>query len=177
MRIKKGTYMLIALMLTCTAGMAQLSSPFNMSPIASSNGVYVSNGGNPIVMNGSGKCLNVSSGLSTVNINNNGKGNFGAGCVETPPVASVLVSLTALNLYPNPTHSTSILKCEGQFDANLSCQVRVMSIDGKMMMSKIVAMKELVAGYMIDASSYAVGTYVVTIDFMSEKYSRKLIKL
>ncbi len=177
MLFKKSTYLILGLLLACTTGIAQLSVPFSMAPIASSNGISVSSGGNPIVMSGNGKCLNVSSGLSTVNVSNNGKGVFGASCVETPPVATVLVSLTSLKVYPNPTHSTSILKCEGQFDANLSCQVRVISIDGKPMMSQIVPMKELVAGYTINANAYAAGNYVVTVEFMSRQYSLKLIKL
>jgi hypothetical protein len=177
MRINKGTYLFIIMLLACTTGMAQLSVPFTMSPLATSSGVYTSNGGSPIVMEGNAKCLNVSSGLGVLNVNNSGKGVFGASCIETPPVATVLVSLTTLNLYPNPTHSTSILKCEGQFDANLSGQVRIMSIDGKMMMSKMVPMKDIQAGYMIDASSYAAGNYVVTLDFMNQHYSKKLIKL
>ena len=115
--------------------------------------------------------------MSTLNVNNYGKGVFGASCVENPPVATVSVSLTSIQLYPNPTHNTSILKCDGQFDANLSCQVRVMSIDGRMMMSQMVPMKDVQAGYTINANNYAAGTYIVTIDFMSQQYSKKLIKL
>jgi hypothetical protein len=175
MRINKGTYLIIIILLACTTGMAQMSAPFSMSPIATT-GTIVSNGGTPIVMDGKGKCLNVSSGLSTLNINNSGKGVFGASCVETAPVAAV-VSLTSLKVYPNPTHSTSILKCEGQFDANLFCQVRIMSIDGRVMMSQMVAMKDMQAGYTINASSYAAATYVVNVSFMNQNYNLKLIKL
>ena len=77
-----------------------------------------------------------------------------------------------INLY-----SASILKCEGQFDANLFGQVRVMSIEGRMMMSQMVAMKDIQAGYTINASSYAAGNYVVTLDVKDQHYSVKLIKL
>jgi hypothetical protein len=80
-------------------------------------------------------------------------------------------------VYPNPTHGLATLKCDGQFDANLSAQVRVMSIEGKMMMSQMVPMKDIQAGFVINAAAYAAGTYVVVMDFMNERYSKKLIKL
>lgn len=176
MRIKKGTYLLIGLLLVSATGMAQLSVPFSMAPIASSGGVAVASGGNPIVLGGAGKCLNVSSGISTININSNNKGVFGASCVETAPVATI-VSLSSVKVYPNPTHGMSILKCEGQFDANLFGQVRVTSIDGKPMLSQLVSMRDVVAGYQINANNYAAGNYVVTLDFMDQRYSVKLIKL
>jgi hypothetical protein len=175
MRINKGTYLIIILLLACTTGMAQMNAPFSMSPIATT-GTMVSNGGTPIVLDGNGKCLSVSSGLSTLNISNNGKGVFGASCVETAPVAPV-ITLTSLNVYPNPTHSTSILKCEGQFDANLFCQVRIISIDGRTMMNQMVAMKDLQAGYTLNVSSYAAATYIVNVSFMNQNYNKKLIKL
>jgi hypothetical protein len=177
MRIKKGTYLFIALLLAFTTGMAQMSMPFSMAPIASSGGVLTSSGGNPIVMDGKGKCLSVTSGLRTLEVTANNSGIFGASCAETPPVATVLVELTNINLYPNPTHSTSILKVEGQFDANLSCQIKVFSIEGRMMFSQMVPMKEVKVGYTINAGAYAAGNYVVSIDFMDQHYTRKLIKL
>lgn len=174
MRINKGTYLFIVFLLACTTGMAQMS----MSPMAMATGTVTMSGGNPIVMDGKGKCLNVASGLATMEIIHNGKGVFAASCVETAPVATVL-SLTSVQVqvYPNPTHGISTLKCQGQFDANLSCQVRIMSIDGRTMMSKMVLMKDVQAGYTIDASSYAAGTYVVNLSFMSQNYNVKLIKL
>ena len=175
MLTKKVTYIIIGFMLIFTAGKAQYATPFTMSPIASSTGGIVITG-TPIVVNGTGKCLTVNSGLSTLNINNNGKGTFGASCVETAPVATV-ISVTSVTLYPNPTQGMTILKCAGQFDANLSCQIRVISIDGKPMMSKMVPMKDVVAGYQINAAGYPAGNYVVTMEFMNQQYSVKLIKL
>jgi hypothetical protein len=176
MRINKGVYFLIIIMLACTTGMAQMSAPFSMSPIASSNGISSSNGGSPIVMTGSGKCLNVSSGLNALNMSNSARGTFGASCEEKAPVA-VLVSIASLRVFPNPTHSTSVLKCEGVFDTNLSCRVQIVGMDGKVVMNQMVPMKELVAGHTIDASAYPAGTYVVSVDFMSQQYALKLIKL
>ena len=178
MLINKGTYLLFALLLACSAGIGQTMT-FTMSPIAITNGSVSVIGGNPIGVDGKSKCLNVSSGLGSLMTVNNNHGVFGASCVETPPVATVSVSLSAVkvNVYPNPTHSTSILKCEGQFDANLFGQVRVMSIEGRMMMSQMVAMKDIQAGYTINASSYAAGNYVVTLDVKDQHYSVKLIKL
>jgi hypothetical protein len=176
MRINKGPYLLIILLLACTTGMAQMTAPFSMSPIASSNSISSSNGGSPIVMSGSGKCLTVSSGLNALNMSNSSRGTFGASCEEKPPTA-VLLSITSLKVFPNPTHSTSILKCEGNFDADLSCQVRIVGMDGKVVMNQMVPMKELVTGYTINASAYPVGTYVVSVDFMTQQYALKLIKL
>lgn len=175
MHIKKGTYLFIMLMLACVTGMAQAT--YSISPFAMSAGAVTATGGSPFVGDGKGKCLNVSSGLSTLSQATNAKGVFGAACVENPPVATVLVSLTSLKVYPNPTHTTSILKCEGQFDANLSCQVRILSMEGRPMMSQMVPMKELQAGYTLNVASYAAGTYVVSVDFMSQHYNLKLIKL
>ncbi|TAJ54641.1 MAG: T9SS type A sorting domain-containing protein [Chitinophagaceae bacterium] len=175
MHIKKGTYFFIMLMLACFTGMAQAT--YSISPFAMSAGAVTATGGSPFVGDGKGKCLNVASGLSTLSQATNAKGVFAAACVETAPVATVLVSLTSLKVYPNPTHTTSILKCEGQFDANLSCQVRILSMEGKPMMSQMVPMKELQAGYTLNVASYAAGTYVVSVDFMSQHYNLKLIKL
>lgn len=178
MRINKGTYLFIIMLLACTTGMAQMSMPFSMSPIASSSARMTSNGGNPIVMNGNGKCLNVSNGLGSMSsIASSSKGVFGAACVETPPVATVLMELTSINVYPNPTHSTSILKCEGKFDVNLSCMVRVIGMDGRVVLNQMVPMKDVQAGYTINANAYANGTYVVSVDFMNQHYTMKLIKL
>ena len=180
MRINKGTYLFIALMLAFTTGMAQMSMSYSMSPIASVGGngkTLTSNGGNPIVVDGKGKCLSVTSGLRSLEVVANNSGSFGAACAETPPVATVLVEVTNINLYPNPTHSTSILKIDGQFDANLSCQIRIFSIDGKPMFSQMVPMKEVKAGYMLNVANYAAGTYVVSVGFMGQHYAPKLIKL
>ncbi len=177
MAINKGKYLLVILVLAFTTGRAQMSAPFSMSPIATSTGAITSNGGSPIVMSGKGQCLVVSSGLGTMTSSTNGHGVFGEGCVEKAPVATVLVSLTSLNVYPNPTHGISILKCEGEFDANLSGRVTVIGFDGRTMMSAVVPMKEIQGGYQINASAYAAGTYVISVDFMNKHYALKLIKL
>ena len=177
MDFNKGTYLLFCLVFAFTIGKGQIVGPFSMAPIVSSNGSVQSNGGNPIVLSGKSKCLLVSSGLGILAGNNNGKGVFGASCIETAPVSSVLVSLSSLNVYPNPTHNTSILKCGGNFDASLFCQIRIMSMEGRVMMSKMVSMKEVQSGYPIQAGMYPSGSYVVNVDFMSQQYNLKLIKL
>ena len=41
----------------------------------------------------------------------------------------------------------------------------------------MVPMKDIQAGYMINAGAYAAGTYVVTLDFMNQRYNVKMIKL
>lgn len=177
MAINKGKYLLIILMLAFTTGIAQMSVPFSMSPIATSTAALTSNGGSPIVMTGSGKCLVVSSGLGTMMTSTNGKGVFGAGCIEKAPEATILVSLTSINVYPNPTHGMSILKCEGKFDANLSGRVTIMGFDGRTMLSQVIPMKEIQAGYQINAAAFAAGTYVISLDVMNQHYTVKLIKL
>lgn len=178
MRIDKGTYLIIILLLACATGMAQMTVPYNMSPIAISSGSVTANGGNPIVNDGRSKCLNVSSGLNTMTAaSTGGHGTFGGSCVEVTPVAAVSVSMKDLNVFPNPTHGLSIVKCEGQFDVNLSCQLTITSMEGRVMSNRMVLMKDMAAGYQIDATAYAAGTYVVTVSFMNQLYSKKLIKL
>ena len=178
MRFNKGTYLMIIMLFACSAGMTQVFSALTFSPIASSSSLFTANS-NPIMMDGKGKCLVTSSGLSVLSIAKNGKGAFGAGCVEKPPVATITVSTVSvsLNVYPNPTSGQTTLKCEGQFDANLSCQIRVTGMDGRVMMSQVVPMKDVQAGYLINVGAYAAGNYVVSLDFMNQRYAMKLIKL
>ncbi len=166
------------MLLACTTGIAQTAASFIITPIAITSGKTSLIGASPVTMDGGNKCLTVSTGgLRAMEVVMNGNGKFGASCEEVPPVATPLITLTSINIFPNPTHTTTTLKCEGQFDVNLSAMVRVISMDGKIMMSKMISMKELKAGYLIDASSYAVGTYAVTVNFMNQMESRKLIKL
>ena len=166
------------MLLACSTGMAQTASSFVMNPISITSGRTSIVGGSPIIMDGNGKCLTVSTGgLRGLETRMNSNGKFGASCAEVAPVATPLITLTSINIFPNPTHSKTTLKCEGQFDENLSALVRVISMDGKAMMSKMISMKELKAGYVIDASSYAVGNYAVTVAFMDQNQSRILIKL
>jgi hypothetical protein len=176
MRINKGTYLVILLMFACSAGIGQ-GMVLRFSPVGGSAAGLTVSSGSPIIMNGTGKCVTAASGLSVLTISNNGKGEFQSACKEVVPVATILAVSVNLNVYPNPTHGLATLKCDGQFDANLSAQVRVMSIEGKMMMSQMVPMKDIQAGFVINAASYAAGTYVVVMDFMNERYSKKLIKL
>jgi hypothetical protein len=163
--------------MACTSGMAQSGMTYSMTPISfiSKNGTAI--GGESVVVDGKGKCLSVSTGLRALQVVANNKGAFAASCVEVPPVATVLMELTSIKVFPNPTHNTSILKCEGQFDVNLSCQVRVIGMDGRMMMAQMVSMKDVKAGYVINAAAYPAGTYVVSVDFMNQHYTLKLIKL
>jgi len=169
---------MLTFVMFCTAGMAQNTMTYSMTPIVISGKSGMAIGAaESVVFDGKGKCLSVVTGIRTLEVASNNKGTFGSSCVETAPVATVLMELTSLIVYPNPTHNISILKCDGQFDVNLSCQVRVMSMDGRPMMSQMVSMKAIKAGYQIDASAYAAGTYVITVDFMTQHYTLKLIKL
>ena len=175
MRINKGVYLFIILLLASTIGMAQMSLSF--SPIAFSKSGVTASGGSPIIIQGKNNCVTVGSGLSALTIAYNNKGEYGVACKEIPPVAHVSNVSVSLKLYPNPTNGPATLKCEGQFDANLSCELRIISLDGKMMMSQMVLMKDVQAGYMINAAAYAAGIYVVSLDFMNQRYNLKLIKL
>lgn len=178
MRINKGTYLVLALLLACTTGMAQMTAnSFKRSSVVMINASSTTMGGSVAVFNGGGKCLNVASGLSTVStVATNGKGEFGASCAEIVPVADVL-TITSLTVYPNPTHSLTTLKCDGVFDANLFGQVRIISMDGRVMMSQMIPMQDLKAGHILNVASYAAGTYVVSVDFMNKHYTTKLIKI
>lgn len=177
MRINKGTYLVVALLLACIAGKAQSSAvPFTISPVVISTGSTTMIGGTAALVDGGNKCVQMASGLRTLTVANNGTGTFGASCPEIAPVGTVL-SVTSVSVFPNPTHSLTTLKCDGNFDANLSGQVRIISMDGRVMMSKMVPMQELKAGYVLNVASYAAGTYVVSVDFMNKHYTTKLIKI
>lgn len=177
MGFNKGTYLFIFMLLACTSGMAQMNMSFRFSPIATSNSTITMNGGNPIIFNGEGKCVTISSGMSVLTIANNAKGEFGVGCKEIPPVAIVTRVSIGMKVYPNPTSGLTTFKCEGQFDENLSAQVRVFSMEGKMMMAQMVPMKEIKSGFVINADRYPAGTYVISMDFMNQRYNTKFIKL
>ncbi len=178
MRINKGTYLVLALLLACSTGMAQMTAnSFRISPVVMMSTSSTTMGGTVAVFNGGNKCLNVTTGLSTLTtVATNGTGKFGASCAEVVPVADVL-TITSLTVYPNPTHSLTTLKCDGVFDANLFGQVRIISMDGRVVMSQMVSMESLKTGYVINAASFAAGTYVVSVDFMNKHYTTKLIKI
>ncbi len=174
MGFNKRTYhFIIILMLASFTGTAQMS----FSPIAFSTGSVSATGGTPILSSGKGNCLTVSSGMATLATIYNNKGEFGTGCKEVPPVANLVNVSVSLKLYPNPTNGPATLKCEGQFDENLSCQIRIIHMSGRVMMSQMVPMKDVKAGFLLNAGSYAAGTYIVTMDFMNQHYNMKLIKL
>lgn len=170
---KRTYYFIIILMLACTTGTAQMS----FSPIAFSTGSVSATGGTAILSSGKGDCLKVSSGISTLSTIYNNKGEFGKGCKEVPPVADLVNVSVSLKLFPNPTNGPATLKCEGQFDENLSSQIRIIHMSGKVMMSQMVPMKDVKAGFVLNAGSFPAGTYVVTMEFMNQRYSMKLIKL
>ncbi|NCI49247.1 T9SS type A sorting domain-containing protein [Sediminibacterium roseum] len=178
MRINKGIYLVLALLFACTTGMTQMTAAsFKRSPVAMITTSSTTIGGTVAVFNGGNKCLNVVSGLSAIStIATNGTGKFGASCAEVAPVADVL-TITSITVYPNPTHSLTTLKCDGVFDANLFGQVRIISMDGRVMMSQMIPMQDLKAGHILNVASYAAGTYVVSVDFMNKHYTTKLIKI
>jgi hypothetical protein len=164
---------MIIVMLACVSGKAQMGM---FSPMASSTSGYTTTA-SPFIIDGKGKCLVAGSGLAALRIANNAKGSFGEGCKETPPVATPAEFSVSLTLYPNPTRGMTTIKATGgQFDASLSCQIRIMSVDGKIMLSKMVPMSEMKSGFVFDASAFAVGTYVAIIEFMNQRYPVKFIK-
>jgi hypothetical protein len=160
------------MLLASYASMAQLMTSFSSSAIGGMNGsVAVSV---PILMNGKGKCLAVSNGISTLNIAENGNGIFGNSCKETVPAAPFSLSLT---VYPNPTRGMSLLKCQGSFDADLSCLVKVVAMDGKIVLNKVTPMTSIQSGLMINISEQVAGNYTVIIEVMNRRYNLRLIKL
>ncbi len=176
MHFKKRIYILLVLLLTCSAGMAQLTTAFSFSAISSAGAnMGVST---PILFDAQSKCLSVSNGVSLLSVANNGSGLFNTACKEVPPTAPPPAAISlSLTVYPNPTRGMSLLKCKGSFDPSLSCTVRVIGLDGRMIMNQVVSMVTLQTGWMIDLSSYAAGTYSVNVELMRQQYSLKLVKL
>lgn len=167
----------MALLLVCSAGMAQLSTSCSFSSICGGDkgtlGVA-----SPLLVYSKTKCLTVSNGLGVLDIANNGNGHFDASCREIPPVGPSIPEFSlSLSVYPNPTRGMSTLKCKGNFDAGLSCMVRVVSFDGKVMLSQVVPMTAMVAGWTLDLSNYTSGTYMVNVELIRQQYNLKLIRL
>ena len=158
------------MVLACTAGKAQMTISFlgTNSGIISTPSVNIS---------GSGKCLAIGGSAAALNIANNGTGIFQAACQEKPPVADTMRFSLSLNVYPNPTRGSTMLKASGEFDQNLFCQVKVIAMDGKVLLGQNVAMSKIKAGYMIDASSWAQATYTVVVEVMNKRYTLRLIKI
>lgn len=132
----------------------------------------------PVVfVSGSAKCLVVGGSASALNIANNGTGLFGSGCTEKPPVADTTAFSLSLNVYPNPTRGSTKLKATGDFDEKLSCLVKVIAMDGKVLFGQMVPMKEVKKGYMINGNAWAAASYTVVVELMNKRYSLRLIKL
>lgn len=176
MHFKKRTYILLALLLTCSAGMAQLTTTFSFSSIGSAGAnMGVST---PILVDAQSKCLSVSNGVGLLSVANNAGGLFNTACKEVPPTVPPPAAISfSLTVYPNPTRGMSLLKCKGDFDASLSCTVRVIGLDGRMVLNQVVPMVTLQTGWMIDLSNYASGTYTVNVELMRQQHSLKLVKL
>jgi len=160
----------VFVVLACVSGKAQMSISFlsTNSGIVSTPSVNIS---------GSSKCLVIGGSAATLNIANNGTGAFDPTCQEKPPVADTTRFSLSLTVYPNPTRGSTMLKAAGEFDQSLSCLVKVIAIDGKVMLGQMVPMNKVKAGYMIDASHWAQGTYTVVVELMNKRYTLRLIKI
>lgn len=170
MPIKKLTYIIVFLVLACVSGKAQMSISF----LSTNSGIISTPSAN---IGGSSKCLVIGGSASTLNIANNGTGAFDPTCQEKPPVADTMRFSLSLNVYPNPTRGSTMLKASGEFDQNLFCQVKVITLEGKVLLGQNVAMSKIKAGYMIDASHWAQGTYTVVVELMNKRYALRLIKI
>ncbi|TDO23372.1 putative secreted protein (Por secretion system target) [Sediminibacterium goheungense] len=126
---------------------------------------------------GSAKCLSIGGSAAALGIANNGTGLFQAACQEKPPVADTTAFSLSLNVYPNPTRGSAMLRASGEFDANLFCIVRVVAMDGKVILGERVAMSKIKAGYQINGNAWAAGKYAVTVELMNKRYSLLLSKL
>ncbi|MBW0176346.1 T9SS type A sorting domain-containing protein [Sediminibacterium sp.] len=160
----------MVLVLACTSGKAQMSISF----LSSNSGIVSTPSVN---ISGSAKCLSIGGSATSLTIANNGTGLFQAACQEKPPVADTTRFSLSLNVYPNPTRGSTMLKAAGDFDQNLFCQVKVVALDGKVILGQNVAMSKIKAGYMINGNAWAAGVYVVIVEFMNKRYSLQLSKL
>lgn len=170
MPIKKLTYIILVLVLACVSGKAQMSISF----IGTNSGIIATPSVN---ISGSGKCLAIGGSAAALNIANNGTGVFQAACQEKPPVADTIRFSLSLNVYPNPTRGATKLIASGEFDQNLSCIVKVVAMDGKVLLGQSVPMSKIKAGYVIDASHWAQATYTVVVELMNKRYTLRLIKI
>ncbi len=154
----------------CTSGKAQMSISFlsTNSGIISTPSVNIS---------GSSKCLVIGGSAASLNIANNGTGAFDPSCKEKPPVADTMRFSLSLNVYPNPTRGSTMLKASGEFDQNLSCIVKVVAMDGKVLLGQSVPMSKIKAGFMINGNSWAAGDYTVVVELMNKRYTLRLIKI
>lgn len=158
------------MVLACVSGKAQM----NISFLSSNSGIIST----PFVnVTGSGKCLSIGGSAAALGIANNGTGIFQAACQEKPPVADTMRFSLSLSVYPNPTRGSAMLKASGEFDQGLSCIVRVIAMDGKVMSGESVPMSKIKAGYQINGNAWAAGKYVVVVDLMNKRYSLQLSKL
>lgn len=173
MPIKKLTYFILFLVLACTTGRAQVSS-MGTSFLSGNGGIVTTPS---ILVAGTGKCLVVSGSAGVLGIANNGTGLFGAACTEKTPTADTTTFSLSLNMYPNPTRGSTMLKATGDFDEKLSCLVKVVTMEGKVLLGQMVPMGVVKAGFMINGNAWASGTYVVVVELMNKRYSLKLQKL
>ncbi len=160
-------------MLSCFAGKAQVAV-MGTSFLSGNGGIVTTP---TVLVSGSGKCLVVGGSASALDIANNGTGLFGSACSEKPPVADTTTFSLSLNVYPNPTRGSTMLKATGDFDEKLSCLVKVIAMDGKILFGQMVPMKDVKKGYMINGNAWAAGNYTVMVELMNKRYSLRLIKL
>jgi len=170
MLTKKLLYIIFFMVLACVSGKAQMTISF----LSTNSGVISTPSVN---ISGSGKCLAIGGSAAALGIANNGTGVFQAACQEKPPVADTMRFSLSLNMYPNPTRGSTMLKAAGDFDQNLHCQVKVVAMDGKVMLGQNVPMSKIKAGYMINGNGWAAGVYVVIVEVMNKRYSLQLSKL
>lgn len=128
-------------------------------------------------VSGSSKCLVIGGAAAALNIAHNGTGLFNPNCEEKPPLADTMRLSMSLNVYPNPTRGSAMLSATGTFDQNLSCLIKVVDLNGKVMLGEMVPMSKLKAGHKINANSWAAATYVVIVELMNKRYSLRLSKL
>lgn len=160
----------MVLVLACTTGKAQMSISF----LSTNSGIIST----PFVnIGGSAKCLTIGGSAAALGIANNGTGLFQTACQEKPPVADTMRFSLSVSVYPNPTRGSAMLKASGDFDQNLSCMVKVVAMDGKVLLGQMVPMSQIKSGYQINGNAWAAGSYVVMVEFMNKRYSLQLSKL
>jgi hypothetical protein len=172
-RIFRGVYLLVSILIFTTAGSAQIHTSFSFGTIGNSTGTLLTSSGGAILIKGKSTCLKLESGLVTM-APDSALGIFSTLCEEKPPVG--LASTIELTVYPNPTNGSSWLKAVGYIDPNMEATVRVITITGNVVIERKVSSSAFQGGYLINLASNPSGAYIVSLDMGGRHYEYKLIK-
>lgn len=164
----------LGLLFSSEAAKAQMA--INFSPIAYSTSGVTATGGSPFTFFEKTKCLVMGNGMTVLTVVFNNKGEFAKSCSENIPRTSLNTTMYSLRVFPNPTNGPATVQCEGSFDINAIGHLKMIGLDGKLVMAQTVVMKELQAGIIIQTGLFSSGTYLISVDYMNQHFSSKLLK-